>query len=348
MLRPLRVLSFLGVLAATACGGGGAGDGEISGEVVVSGSSTVEPITALNGEKFVEENPGVAFRVDGPGTGDGFQLFCDGETDISDASRPIKDQEIQKCADNDVEYVELKVGIDGLSVITSPENDAVECLAFGDLYALLGPESEGFDRWSDGNELATEVGGNDDFPDAPLVITAPGEESGTYDSFVELALEDIAEERGQDPLARKDYESSPNDNVVVEGIAGNDTSLGWAGYAFVVENLDQVKPLPVDGGDGCVEPSAETIAGGTYPLARPLFIYVNTAAAAESEAVAAFVDFYLSEEGRASVSEVGYVELTDAEWDATASAWAAGRPAGPDPGGDRAARARPRRGTDGG
>ncbi|MCZ7529234.1 MAG: phosphate ABC transporter substrate-binding protein PstS family protein [Acidimicrobiia bacterium] len=292
-----------------------------SGSVAVSGSSTVEPISAANAEKFAEANPDVAISVDGPGTGDGFQLFCNGETDISDASRPIKDEEIATCEDNGVEYVELKVGIDGLSVITSTANDAVRCLTFEDLYALVGPESEGFKSWSDADDLGTEVGGSGDYPDADLTITAPGEESGTYDSFVEIALEGIAEEQGQDPVARADYESSPNDNVIIEGVSGSDTSLGWVGYAFAQENSDTVKELEIDGGDGCVAPDDETIASGEYPLARPLFIYVNKAEAAGNATVTDYVDFYMSDAGRASVAEVGYVDLTDEEWQASVAAW---------------------------
>lgn len=297
-------------------GGGGGG-----GEVVVSGSSTVEPISAANAEKFADANPDVAISVDGPGTGDGFQLFCNGETDISDASRPIKDEELTTCEENGIEFVELKVGIDGLSVITSTSNDAVDCLTFEDLYALVGPESEGFNNWSDADDLGTEVGGSGDYPDADLTITAPGEESGTYDSFLEIAIEGIAEERGQDAVARADYESTPNDNVIIEGVSGSDTSLGWVGFAFAQENSDSVKELEVDGGGGCIAPNDETIASGEYPLARPLFIYVNEARADANASVTDYVDFYTSDAGRASVAEVGYVELTDEEWQASVAAW---------------------------
>lgn len=297
------------------------GDSGAGGSVTVSGSSTVEPVSAANAEKFAETNPDVAISVDGPGTGDGFQLFCSGDTDISDASRPIKDEEIATCEDNGIEFVELKVGIDGLSVITSPANDAVECLNVGDLYALIGPESEGFDNWSDADDLGAEVGGSGDYPDSELTITAPGEESGTYDSFVELALEEIAEERDQDAVARADYESSPNDNVIIEGVAGSDTSLGWVGYAFVVENSDSVRVLEIDGGGGCVAPTDETIAAAEFPLARDLFVYVNKEKAADNQAVTDYIDFYLSDAGRASVTEVGYVDLTDEDWQASVAAW---------------------------
>ncbi|HEX2296702.1 MAG TPA: substrate-binding domain-containing protein, partial [Actinomycetota bacterium] len=160
---PLRlVAAALAVgLAAAACGGsddaggGGAapGDGELSGEIAISGSSTVEPISTLVAQKFSSENPGVAISVDGPGTGDGFELFCKGEIDVSDASRAIEPEEAAACKDAGIDYVELKVGIDGITVLTSPENDEVACLDFHDLYALLGPESEGFESWADANGL---------------------------------------------------------------------------------------------------------------------------------------------------------------------------------------------------
>lgn len=326
-MRQHRIRSFLVplvlvlALVVAACSRDSSGDSGAGGSVTVSGSSTVEPISAANAEKFAETNPDVAISVDGPGTGDGFQLFCSGDTDISDASRPIKDEEIATCEDNGIEFVELKVGIDGLSVITSPANDAVECLNVGDLYALIGPESEGFDNWSDADDLGAEVGGSGDYPDSELTITAPGEESGTYDSFVELALEEIAEERDQDAVARADYESSPNDNVIIEGVAGSDTSLGWVGYAFVVENSDSVRALEIDGGGGCVAPTDETIAAAEFPLARDLFVYVNKEKAADNQAVTDYIDFYLSDAGRASVTEVGYVDLTDEDWQASVAAW---------------------------
>jgi phosphate transport system substrate-binding protein len=336
-----RVLALLValVLVAAACGDDDdegsdsstttSGDGgALSGEVVISGSSTVEPISSANVQKFNAENPDVAISVDGPGTGDGFELFCNGETDISDASRPIDEEEIAACDANGIEFVELKIGIDGLSVITSVNNDAVECLSFADLYALLGPESTGFDTWDAANDLAGELPEgfgelHAPYPEADLVVTAPGEESGTYDSFVELVLQDIAEERGQEPAARPDYQASPNDNVIIDGVAGSDTSLGWVGFAFAEENLDRVKPVAVDGGGGCVDPTPETIADNSYPVSRPLFIYVNKAKAEENAAVAAFVDFYLTEEGLASVTEVGYVALEDSTIAETQGAWEA-------------------------
>jgi phosphate transport system substrate-binding protein len=275
----------------------------------------------------------VAINVEGPGTGDGFELFCNGETDVADASRPIdQEDEVPACEENGVEFIELEVAIDGMAVLTSPENTAVECLNFGDLYALLGPESQGFDSWSDANALGEELGGAGvPYPDADLTVTAPGEESGTYDSFIEIALEDIAGERGEpDDQTRPDYQASGNDNVIIEGIAGSPTSLGWVGYAFFVQNSDVVRAIPVAEGSGtdCVAPDEGSISDGSYPLQRSLYIYVNAGKAAESEALRAFVDFYVTETGlQSAVSQVGYVALPAERQDATASAWEAERPA---------------------
>ena len=325
-MRTIRLIATLMALTLTfaACGGDsdtGDGDGGAS-SIEVSGSSTVEPITALVAEDFRADNPSIAISVEGPGTGDGFARFCNGETDVSDASRPIKDSEAQDCADNGIEYVELHIATDGIAVITSAASEAVACLDYNDLYALVGPEAEGFENWNDADALAAELGAtNAPYLAAPLVITAPGEESGTYDTFVELVIEDIADERGQEVATRVDYEASGNDNVIIQGISGNDTSLGWVGYAFFAENTDVLRAIPIDGGAGCVEPTADTIATFDYPLSRPLFIYVNTAKAAENPALSDFIDFYLSADGLASVSEAGYVDLTDAGIASTRDAW---------------------------
>lgn len=330
-LRLVAAVAAMGLVAA-ACGGGddgggsGSGGSELSGEITISGSSTVEPISTLVAQKFSSENTGVAISVDGPGTGDGFELFCKGETDVSDASRAIEPEEAAACEDAGIEYVELKVGIDGITVLTSPENGEVACLDFHDLYALLGPESEGFESWSDANDLAEEAGaGNAPYADMPLDVTAPGEESGTYDSFAELVLEDIAyEERGikeDDPVIRPDYQASANDNVILQGIEGSQSSLGWVGFAYYQQAGDTVKAIEIDGGDGCVAPTTETIADGSYPIARELFVYVNSATAGENPALAAFVDYYLSEQGLASVAEAGFVDLPEEALQASIDAW---------------------------
>ncbi|HZA27361.1 MAG TPA: phosphate ABC transporter substrate-binding protein PstS family protein [Actinomycetota bacterium] len=321
-------------LTATACGGGNAstdGEGGLTGDLFVSGSSTVEPISALVAELFSEENPDVAISVEGPGTGDGFELFCNGETDISDASRQIEEEEAEVCQQNGIEYTELEVGIDGITVMTSPENEAVGCLNFADLYALMGPESQGFANWSDANALGEELGGiGTPYPDGELVMVAPGEESGTYDSFLEIAFGDIAEEREQEEVSRPDYQASPNDNVIIEGIAGSPASLGWVGYSFYVNNQDVVKAVEIAEGTGseCVAPTAETIASGTYPLQRSLYIYVNKAKAAEKEALRAFVDLYVSETGlQTAVEQVGYIVLPADRISATQSTWESEQPA---------------------
>ncbi len=327
IVRLVAVVATMALVAA-ACGGtsttttsGGAG-----GSIEVSGSSTVEPISARVGKAFSAANPDIGVSVEGPGTGDGFARFCNGETDISDASRPIKDKEREICAENGVNFVELHIATDGIAVLTSHDNDAVSCLDFKDMYALVGPESEGFDLWSDANALGTELGaGHVPYPDAPLVITAPGEESGTYDTFIELVIADIADERGQEAAARADYEASGNDNVIVNGIAGNPTSFGWVGYAFYAENTDVLKAIEVDGGDGCVFPTEETIASFEYPLARPLFIYVNTAKAKANPALQAFVDYYLSDDGLKAVTDAGYVALPDEDIAGTRAAWEAAK-----------------------
>lgn len=345
-INRLMALTAALALVLAACGGDGGedtttpdagaatttaseGGGDASGSIVVSGSSTVEPITARVGEAFDGANPGVATSVEGPGTGDGFARFCAGETDISDASRPISEEEIANCEAAGIDYVELHIATDGLTVMTNPANEAVTCLAYTDLYALLGPESEGFANWSDANELAAELSApNAPYPDEALVITAPGEESGTYDTFVELVIADISEERlGEDnDFTRADYNASANDNVIVQGITENPTSLGWVGFAFFEENQDVLKALEVDSGEsGCVAASAETIASFEYPLSRPLFIYVNTTDLGSRVDLVAFVDYYLSDEGLAAVSDAGYVQLPAEDIEATRAAWEGAR-----------------------
>ena len=312
------MLVVLALLGAAACGGG-----SDAGDITISGSSTVEPISSAVAEAFIDVyDESFAISVDGPGTGDGFERFCNGETDISDASRPIKPEEVETCEKNDIEFVELKVAVDGITVVTSPRFDALACLDFQDIYALVGPESVGFGRWSAAAALAEELGAGHaaDYPDDRLVITAPGEESGTYDTFVELALGDLAEERGQEAQVRPDYQASPNDNVIVEAVRGTDSSFGWLGFSFYEQNADALKAFEVDGGDGCVAPTAETIADGSYPLARPLFLYVSLASARDEAAVADYVDYYLHD-GIAKVAEVGYVPLTDDDLEATRRAW---------------------------
>lgn len=312
------------MFAVTACGDGRAGGDEepdLSGRVVISGSSTVEPISIGVAEKFAEIAPDVDVSVNGPGTGDGFELFCKGEIDIADASRPIREEEAAACDEAGIDFLELKVGHDGIAVLTSPDNDRVQsCLTFSDLYSLLGPESQGFDQWSEANALAAEIGDTRaaPFPEIPLAITGPGEESGTYDSFIELVLTEVAEARGQEPRTRPDYQASADDNVIVQGLQGSATSLGWVGYAFYAANQEALKAFEVAGEDGrCVAPSPSSISDGSYPISRPLFIYVDAGRLESNPALEQFVELYLSDEGLATAEEVSYVELNEEEAEAT-------------------------------
>ena len=305
----MRVASAVAVLLAlstlaTAC----AEDASRSdGDVFVTGSSTVEPISVAVAEELEDAGAEVLVDIEGPGTGDGFEKFCDGEADISDASRAIKEEEAAACADAGIEFLELKVAFDGISVVTSPANE-VDCLSFDDLYALIGPEAEGLDDWSEAEGATSEL------PDQQLEITAPGEESGTFDSFVEIVFGDRAE------TTRPDYSSQADDNAILQGIEGTEGSLGWVGFAFAQEAGTKIKQLEVDGGEGCVAPTAQTIADGSYPIARPLYIYDNAGALARKPGVEAYVDFYLAD-GIAQVEEVGYVALPPDQLAETRRVW---------------------------
>jgi phosphate transport system substrate-binding protein len=338
-VRPALAGILAGAVLLAACSNTGSGSpttsvaagpsvAPVTGTLTISGSSTVEPITSIVAEDFKAKNPGVDYTVDGPGTGDGFAKFCNGETDISDASRTIKDEEAAACDAKGIHYVELKIGIDGISVITSSANSAMTCLSFLDLYALLGPESQGFAKWSDANGLAGELASLEGFgdshapyPDAALEVTAPGEESGTYDTFVEFVVTKIATARKKDTVTRPDYTASGDDNVIIAGVAGSDSSLGWVGFAFADENKDKVKLLEVDGGKGCVAPTPETIASNEYPMSRPLFIYVNSDKEATNPAITAFVGYYLSDAGIAAGTEADYIALGADELAATRASW---------------------------
>ncbi|WP_419842537.1 substrate-binding domain-containing protein [Candidatus Poriferisodalis sp.] len=298
----------------------------LSGAINVTGSSTVEPVTNLLAEAFSEAHPGVAFSVAGPGSGDGHKAACAGEVPIWNSSRQIKDSEAECINGAGIDFIELRVGIDGISVISSAANDAIDCLTFEDLYSLVGIEATGFTTWADANELNAELGGTGPFPDAALEIFAPGEESGTFDSLIEIALEDVWEGRAEAGAAsdefavRPDYNASANDNVIIDGVAGNQYSLGWVGFAFADEQRDEVKLLEVDGGDGCVSPTPETIASAEFPIARFLYTYID-ASYASDPAVKAFVDFMLSDEGQTYVVEAGYVNLDAVDLEQSRSNW---------------------------
>ncbi|HEX7096820.1 MAG TPA: substrate-binding domain-containing protein [Acidimicrobiales bacterium] len=310
------------VLLATACG-------DAKESIVVTGSSTVEPISIAVSEKFVAANDDVQIVVDGPGTGDGFELFCDGDADVNDASSKIKPEQVQACEANGVEFIELQIGYDGIAIVTNRENTTVDCLDFADLYALTGPESQRIGSWDDAAPLAESLGSTTTLPDAPLDIVGPGEESGTFVSYVELVIEPFSETRGQPATTRPDYQSTSDDNVIIQGVLGSESSLGWVGYAFARET-DEVRTIAVsrEPGGPCVQPTDETIADGTYPIARPLFIYVNKERADENPRLRAWVDFYLSDEGLRSVAEVGYVQLSPEAAEATRQVWSS-RTTGP-------------------
>lgn len=271
---------------------------ELSGTIEGDGSSTVFPISEAVAEEFRKVEPGVDVVVGISGTGGGFKKFCNGETDFSDASRPIKDEERETCATSGIEPIEFRVGVDGLSVMVNPENDFVECLTVDELQRIWEPGST-IDSW---NDVRSE------WPDQAIALYGPDTDSGTFDYFTEVIV-------GEEDASRPDYTASADDNVLVQGIAGDADALGYFGFAYYEQNTDKLKLVAVDGGDGCVAPSRETILDGSYtPLSRPLFVYVRDDALQRPE-VSEFMRFYLTE-GRPLVAEVGYVEVPEEEYQA--------------------------------
>ena len=279
-------------LFVAACGGAA----DIEGTILVDGSSTVAPITAAVAEEFQAQYPDVRVPVGISGTGGGFKKFCEGETDISDASRPIKESEVDLCNQNGIEYVELPVAFDGLAVMVNPANDFAACLTVEELQAVWEPAAEGVvTRWSQ-----VRAG----FPDQPLNLYGAGADSGTYDYFTQAIV-------GEEGSSRGDFLPSEDDNVLVQGIAGDVNAMGFFGLAYYVENADKLRLVGVEGGNGCIEPNDETVATGTYqPLSRPIFIYVNRERIDQKDEISSFVGFYL-EHAAELVSEVGYIPLTD-------------------------------------
>ena len=275
---------------------------ELSGVIEVDGSSTVAPISQAVAEDFEEKYGDTQPIVGISGTGGGFKRFTVGETDISNASRPIKDSEAEAAATNGIEYLELKVGTDGLSVMVSPQNDFVDCLSMEQLNQIWMPGST-VQQWSDVNPA---------WPDREISLYGADTDSGTFDYFTE-------EVNGEAKVSRDDYTASADDNVLVRGIGGDRNSLGYFGYAYYIENEDQLKLLGIDSGEGCVKPSPETIAAGTYsPLSRPLFIYVNVESLQKPQ-VLEFVKFYM-EVGAELTAEVGYVPEDDSTFEANLQA----------------------------
>jgi phosphate transport system substrate-binding protein len=254
--------------------------GDLSGTVKVDGSSTVAPLTSAAAQLFQGENPGVKVTVGTSGTGGGFEKFCNGETDISDASRPIEDDEKANCEKNGIAYEELQVANDGLSVVVNKDNDFAKCLTVAQLKKIWEPNSK-IDNW---NQV------DPDFPDEELELFGPGTDSGTFDYFTEQI-------NGEEGASRTDYSPSEDDNVIVQGVAGSTGGMGYFGLSYYEQNQGKLNVVEIDGGDGCVEPTTETVQNGTYkPLSRPLFIYPKASSLDKPE-VEAFVKHYVDNNG---------------------------------------------------
>jgi phosphate transport system substrate-binding protein len=282
----------------------------LSGSVTIDGSSTVYPITAAVAEDFQIANPGVQASVALSGTGGGFKKFCVGETDINDASRPIKAEDEGEglaCTANNIEFVELQIAIDGLTVVVNPANTFATCLTVEELAKIYGPDSPKDLKWSDVRA---------DFPADPVNRFMPGADSGTFDYFTEVI-------NGEVDAATQEATVSEDDNVLVTGVAGDVNAISFFGYAYYVENTDKLKAVEVDGGSGCVGPTEATINDNSYaPLSRPLFIYPDVGKAKERPELKGFVDFYF-ENGSALAAEVGYVQLPDDLLQKEKDEWAA-------------------------
>jgi phosphate transport system substrate-binding protein len=305
---PARLASLL--LVATlfvGCGGGNSASSETTtaapSVIQIDGSSTVFPITEAVAEDFQKANQGVRVTVGISGTGGGFQKFCRGETDISDASRPISATEIEACKKASIEYIELPVAYDGLAVVVNPKNMWASTMTVAELKKLWAPEAQGkITRW---NQV------RDGWPDREVHLFGAGVDSGTYDYFTEATV-------GKAKASRGDFTSSEDDNVLVQGVGGDELALGFLPLAYVEQNKSTLKIVPIDdgkkeNGDGAITPTAETVRNGTYqPLSRPLFIYVSRKAADRPE-VQKFVDSYFG--SQALMREVGYVELTPQIYD---------------------------------
>ena len=300
-MRGRLALSVAGLAVLTAaCGGGestdSGSDGQnLSGTIKVDGSSTVAPLSEAAAEFFRADNSGVQVTVGTSGTGGGFEKFCNGETDISDASRPIKDKEKSACAAKGVVFDEFTVANDALTVVVNKDNDWIECITVEQLKKIWEPDSK-VNNW---NQVDPK------FPDVDLKLFGAGTDSGTFDYFTD-------EINGEEGASRTDYNATEDDNVTVTGVSGDKGGLGYFGFSYFEENEDKLKALKVDGGDGCVEPSVATVQDGSYkPLARPLFIYPTAALLARPEG-AAFLEFF-AENATEIAEEARFVPLTDAQ-----------------------------------
>jgi len=301
----LAAIAAAAILAigVTACGssddetasGSAGGGADLSGSIRIDGSSTVAPLTEAVAEQFMAENSGVRVTVGTSGTGGGFEKFCAGETDISDASRAIEPEEVDACKKGGVAYQEVHVATDALTVMINNENP-VTCLTVEQLAAIWGPDSK-IGNWSDIPDVEEEF-------DEELALFGPGTDSGTFDYFTESI-------NGEEGVTRKDYNNvGEDDNATVKGVEGSPGGMGYAGFSFYTENEGSLKALEVDNGKGCVPPSVETAQDGSYaPLSRPLFMYPSQQALQKPE-VKAFIAYYL--ENVNSVAEaLGFVPLTE-------------------------------------
>ncbi len=278
----------------------GAVNTALRGTVRIDGSSTVYPITEAVAEEFQKVQPQVRVTVGISGTGGGFKKFTVGETDISDASRVITPGETTKAAQHQIKFIELPIGFDGIAVVVNHDNDFVSSITLAELKRIWQPEST-VTKWSDVRE---------GWPDREIHLYGPGTDSGTFDYFTEVVM-------GKAKSSRSNYMASEDDNVLVQGIAGDRDALGYFGFAYYLENKSRLKIVAVGDGNQAVIPTPNTIASGTYPISRPIFIYVSTKSIDRPE-VAAFVDFYIKH-AKQLVSEVGYVSFPAAAYEAVLS-----------------------------
>jgi len=277
-LRRLLVVGGIAVAAMVVAGCGGDDTGSGGGSISADGSSTVGPYVTAAAESFRDES-GANVTVGISGTGGGFERFCRGETDLSNASRPIEDDEKAICEENGVEYIELQVANDALTVVVNNANDWVTCLTVEELNAI----------WKPGSTVSTWQDVRAEFPDQPIKLFGPGTDSGTFDYFTEVV-------NGEGGASRTDYQASEDDNVIVQGVRGTDGGMAYFGFSYFEENQASLKAVEIDGGDGCVAPSVESAQGGEYvPLARPLFVYAKTDAL-EREEVEDFLRYMLENE----------------------------------------------------